>query len=380
MIQRVFGVLIVLTGVAMATGYDRNVQTFILNYTPMGWTEFLQKFENSDVVINEIDKLQRVSKNNIVSDNSDLAPEVIGIEAWINSEGETLADLKGKVVLIDFWTYSCINCIRTLPYVTSWYDKYKDDGFVIIGVHTPEFAFEKKLENVQEAVKEFKINYPVALDNDYKTWRNYNNRYWPAHYLIDKNGVIRDTHFGEGKYEETEMKIRELLEEDGPTLTKEVFQYSEENPFSRQQTLETYLGYARLDKFMNKKHLGKDEIIDYMLAEEPELNEWSIGGKWEIKKEKLISAEDQIQLILKFNAKNVFLVMGADKESGVQVMLNGQKVGTMQKGSDVDENGIVKVSEFKLYRLIEADDFLENNKLELTFPEGVRVFAFTFGS
>lgn len=378
-IQQIFGVLIVLTGIAMATGYDRNIQTAILNYTPIGWTEFLHKFESSEIVTKEINKLQNIAEEEIF-ENKNFAPEIIGIEAWINSEGEILADLRGKVVLIDFWTYSCINCIRTLPFVTSWYEKYKDDGFVIIGVHTPEFAFERKLENVQDAVKEFEINYPVALDNDYKTWRNFKNRYWPAHYLIDKKGRIRYTHFGEGKYDETEMMIRELLEEDADKLSSGVSEYSDEVPYSRRQTAETYLGYGRLENFVNMRQLTKNVEVDYMLAEEPDLNHWSLGGKWEINKEHIVAAEEQTRLNLNFNGKNVFLVMGADEEKSIQIKLNGKNVDSVQKGHDVDEKGIVKVSDFKLYRLIEADSFLEDSKLELIFPEGVRAFAFTFGS
>lgn len=235
--KKVLGIIFLIVGIAIITGFDKKVETYILDSGYFDITKIEQQIlennmpkdielnsttapivdqTNFDKVNNPANSVFQKSRKSIpelnVVDPKE-APELKNIKAWINSDGETITDLKGKVVLLDFWTYSCINCQRTLPYVTKWYDNYKDQGFVVLGIHAPEFAFEQKLENVQNAVLENKINYPVGLDNDFATWNNYDNKFWPARYLIDKEGKIRRTYFGEGQYAETEKAIQFLLKE-----------------------------------------------------------------------------------------------------------------------------------------------------------------------
>ena len=229
LIRKLFGLLMILGAFAIAFHADRFLLQFAAKYFPA------LTIEDNSIIKHELE-LFMPSKNSL---NLSKAPKIMGIEGWINSEPLDLETLRGKVVLIDFWTYSCINCIRTLPHIKEWYKKYKDNGLVIIGVHTPEFEFEKKLSNVQSAVKDFGITYPVALDNNYSTWQNYDNHYWPAHYLINQDGAISYTHFGEGNYLETENEIRKLLKL--PLLN----QLTEEKSFHGRITPETYLGSAR---------------------------------------------------------------------------------------------------------------------------------------
>lgn len=220
LIQRIFGGIMILAALALYTGYDKTLQTRLLDTFP-AYERFLNGLEKNDAVQERLDTLKESPKKPDASParQSALAslgeaPDFIGIERWLNTDRPlSIADLRGEVVLVDFFTYSCINCIRTLPYVTGWYDRYGAEGLVVIGVHTPEFEFEKKTSNVENALKKYSILYPVAQDNDYVTWRAYRNRYWPAQYLIDKKGNIRRTHFGEGQYEETEQAIRDLLDE-----------------------------------------------------------------------------------------------------------------------------------------------------------------------
>ena len=220
-IQKIFGVLMILTAIAIFFNIDRKFQTFILDKFPQYGTG-LTKFEDNETIRRELEKRdgKEIKKEDMGKPMFDLlspkgakAPAIIPGGVWFNSDPLTLEELKGKVVIVDFWTYSCINCQRTFPYLRNWYEKYKDKGLVIIGVHSPEFEFEKSEKNVAEAIKDFKLTYPIVQDNDFATWRDYANHYWPAKYIIDKEGYIRYTHFGEGAYDETERIIQELLKE-----------------------------------------------------------------------------------------------------------------------------------------------------------------------
>ncbi|MBZ0095889.1 MAG: cytochrome c biogenesis protein DipZ, partial [Sulfuricella sp.] len=253
------------------------------------------------------------------------APEFAGIEAWLNANPLTMQGLKGKVVLIDFWTYSCINCVRTLPYLTDWDSKYRDQGLVIVGVHAPEFAFEKKLDNVKAAIAQHGIRYPVALDNNLSTWVNFNNRYWPAHYLIDRDGKVVYTHFGEGQYDVTENNIRYLLglKKGGVTAKAEA---PAGNP---DQTPETYLGYARADSFGGDKPVVHETERAYRFPDELAEDEWALNGKWKVDSQKITAAEKGAALRLDFNARKVFLVLGTStgKPVRVSIRLNGEAVG-----------------------------------------------------
>ncbi len=310
------------------------------------------------------------------------APELTGIQQWLNSNPLTLEELKGKVVVLDFWTYSCINCIRTLPYLVEWDKKYRADGLVIIGVHSPEFAFEQKPKNVQRAIDRYNISYPVALDNSFATWRAYRNRYWPSKYFIDHEGKLRHTHFGEGDYAESETVIRQLLTEAGAELDNEVVDTSGDRPLtSVAQTPELYLGYSRHDNFTNAAELIKDQVQAYSGTETLTPNSWSLKGDWLITEEYAESKSDEAVLTLNATAKNIFLVMGAPTETAVSLLLNGQAVTSETVGDeDVSRDGVLKVKDFRLYRLINLPEIAANQYLELGVPKGVQLHAFTFGS
>lgn len=382
-IHKVFGVLIIVAALGIYSGYDRKVQSYIIEATPEGLTTFLQSFEDTSMVRDAIDNLSNKDNNskeiNMNNNGKSVAPELVGIEAWINSEPLTLEELKGRVVLIDFWTYSCINCIRTLPYLKDWYEKYEDDGLVIIGVHAPEFPFEKKYENVVKAVREHGLKYPIALDNNFETWQNYNNRYWPAKYFIDREGNVRHHHYGEGDYDGSEAVIQALLAEGGQAPKEKISPDVELN-FNSGQTPETYLGYWRLANFKNQKDIAKDKIKNYSLSSDLSEDQWSIGGDWNITEKVLESAGNDSKLIFNFSAKDVFLVMGSDTTSNVKVYLNGVLIEPSSQGADVNANAEILVNDYRLYRVVEAESFIKEGLLELIFPAGVEAHAFTFGS
>lgn len=304
-----------------------------------------------------------------------VAPDIEGIETWINSPPLSLSTLKGKVVLIDFWTYSCINCIRTLPYLKDWYTKYQNKGLVIIGIHAPEFDFEKNLDNVRAAVKRNGLFYPVALDNQFVTWINYKNHYWPAHYLINKAGKVVYEHFGEGQYGATENNIRYLLGIDDLSLIKD---YASEN-FSFSQTPETYLGYDRADKSLSP-FLIHDKIVAYTFPNELASNAWGLQGDWQAKAEKIISASPNAALKIHFNAAKVFIVMGNQTSKPIEVylLLNGKPFMT-NKGKDV-RLSTIRVADHSIYELVNAKQF-GSSILQITASSpGLEIYTFTFGT
>ena len=303
------------------------------------------------------------------------APEFAGIKDWLNSPPLTMQSLKGKVVLIDFWTYSCINCVRTLPYITAWDRKYRDQGLVIIGVHSPEFEFEKKLDNVKAALAQHGIQYPVALDNNLDTWSNFNNLYWPAHYLINKEGKVVYTHFGEGHYEVTENNIRYLL-----GLKDKVTTLHADKPTQMfEQTPETYLGYARAENFGGKENVVRNAPAIYRFPDSLAEDAWALNGDWEIGSEKIVAREKGAALRLHFNARKVFLVLGTStgKPAHVLIRLNSAAVGN-QAGKDAPA-GVLTVGRNTLYELIDQQQ-TKNGLLEIkSDTTGLEVYAFTFG-
>jgi cytochrome c biogenesis protein CcdA/thiol-disulfide isomerase/thioredoxin len=304
------------------------------------------------------------------------APAIGGIRAWINSPPLQLTELKGKVILIDFWAYSCINCIRTLPYLKDWYNKYHDKGLVIIGVHTPEFDFEKNIANVQRAVKHDGILYPVALDNQFVTWRNFNNLYWPALYLINRQGDVVYRHFGEGDDEVTENNIRFLLGINGLTTPTPL----PREPYSFTQTPETYLGYARADSSFSPS-LIHDQVAHYNFPLELPVNSWGLQGAWQVRPDKIIAAEANAALKIHFNARKVFIVMGnsnAKHPISVKLLLNGEQLIT-GKGKDVRDSQIL-VDKYSIYEVVQLKQFA-SGILQLTTREpGVEIYTITFGS
>lgn len=290
------------------------------------------------------------------------APEIAGITAWINSKPLTINELHGKVILIDFWTYSCINCIRTLPYLKNWYAKYHDKGFEIIGVHSPEFAFEQILTNVQDAVKKFDIQYPVALDNQFVTWRNYNNRYWPAHFLIDKTGKVVYEHFGEGEYTTTENNIRFLLGLKNGKTDKE------ENVVSiHRQTPEIYLGYARAAQYAGVVSINQNQTANYSYPPHLPISTWALQGKWQVLSDKIVAMENNAAIKLHYYSKNVYAVLGnKDKKNAIEIKT---KHG----------NKVMDVTAHQLYTLITQAN-AEEGELELIIKSpGIEIYTFTFG-
>lgn len=303
------------------------------------------------------------------------APEFTGLQAWLNAGPLTMASLKGKVVLVDFWTYSCINCVRTLPYVTRWDRTYRDKGLVVIGIHAPEFEFEKSKENVAGAIATHHIEYPVALDNRLDTWTAFRNRYWPAHYLIDRQGKVVYTHFGEGNYAETENNIRYLLGLDRNTKAE-----PEQATTSRYQSPETYLGHERAANFVSPEPLTPDATHVYSVPKFIPADHWALAGDWHVGPEHITAAKAGAVLQYNFTAAKVFLVMGTKEGVPVKatLTLNGAPVGTVA-GKDAP-GGVVTVDKHTLYELV-GQGTVKNGLLEITASApGLEAYAFTFGN
>jgi thiol-disulfide isomerase/thioredoxin len=312
-------------------------------------------------------------------------PEFVEIESWLNSQPLTSEDLRGKVVLVDFWTYSCINCIRTLPYVTGWYDKYKSQGFVVIGVHTPEFAFEKERGNVAQAIERHQITYPVAQDNNYATWNAYANRYWPAHYLFDAEGNLRYTHFGEGKYDTTEANIQLLLAEAGQEVGSSAAAKADEGPdFKKINTPETYLGYARSSLLGSQEFIAPNVRKTYSTPEEVVLNKYYLAGDWLVESERAVAVEGAY-ITYRYSAAAVNLVMSPPSGGPglIKVSLDGKPVPEDLRGTDLFEQAgatWAKVESERLYFLIDSDSNYGEHVLLIEFVTGgTSAYAFTFG-
>jgi cytochrome c biogenesis protein CcdA/thiol-disulfide isomerase/thioredoxin len=299
------------------------------------------------------------------------APPIQGIDAWINSPPLHLTDLKGKVILIDFWTYSCVNCLRNLTYIKAWNQRYHAQGLVIIGVHTPEFDFEKKLANVEAAVKLFGILYPVALDNQFVTWNNYKNHYWPAHYLINKKGYIVYKHFGEGDYDVMENNIRFLLGIKSLTTLDS----SQNKAFDFLQTPETYLGYARADSSFSPK-LVNDKTSRYQFSSALTANSWSLQGLWQVNTENIISQEANAAIRIHFNARKVFAVMGNNtkKPIKVKVILTNPQSGKIIKASSI------LVDRYSIYEVVSQKQFAAGYLQMIASEPGITMYTFTFGN
>ena len=381
-IQKAFGVLMIVTAVGIFFNVDRQFQTYILQTFPQ-YGAGLTKIEDNDLVRDQLSNLNNNGidesmlgkpSSNMLSDYGK-APEIITGGDWFNSEPLTLEQLRGKVVLVDFWTYSCINCIRTMPYLRDWYEKYNDKGFEIIGVHSPEFEFEKEASNVSKAISDFEIKYPVVQDNEFKTWRAYNNRYWPAKYLIDKNGTIRYTHFGEGEYDKTEETIQKLLKETGAEVTNEVNKSTYE---VYSQSHEAYLGYERIEYLVSPEPVTEDTKQTFTHPSTLQDNTFSLEGAWIIGSQKAMPDANAF-LRFNFSAKNVYLVMNPKNGTTgkVKIYIDDQLVGD-QGGKDVADN-IVTIDSDRLYELVNLKE-PGRHILKLEFLDGnVEAFAFTFG-
>jgi cytochrome c biogenesis protein CcdA/thiol-disulfide isomerase/thioredoxin len=359
-IRIVSGTVMALVALALVFHLDDNIAKF----TP-GYTTFLQnKIESSSTAKRELDKvrggghaLAAVGPATNGLPDYGVAPAIHADGDWINSRPLTLAQLRGKVVLIDFWTYSCINCLRTLPHLEAWNATYAPKGLVIIGVHTPEFAFEHVASNVRAAVKRLGVRYPVVQDNRYKTWDNYANQYWPAEYLIDKNGHVRHTHFGEGEYGQTEALIRKLLNARGAKARH----IADATPAGL-LTPESYLGYARLDRYVGSA-LAPDKTARYTFAKSIPADGLSYAGTWHVASERILSGAGA-RLRLRFQASNVYIVLGG--RGTVHALVDGRPVSTLN------------VNAQRLYTVLTGKR-QTRGLLELRFSPGVQAYSFTFG-
>jgi cytochrome c biogenesis protein CcdA/thiol-disulfide isomerase/thioredoxin len=332
--QRLLGIVFLIVGLAVITGYDKRVQTWAVD------KDFLNLIRLEQKLVPEAESGTTTKTSNGLANK---APEIISGGEWFNSAPLTIESLKGKVVVVDFWTYSCINCLRTLPYLSAWHEAYADDGLVIIGVHAPEFAFEKVASNVQKAITDLGIKYPVVQDNNFATWRSYNNQYWPAKYFINRDGVVVDSHFGEGEYQESEDLIRKLLAEKGIMPESRSAAPTEITKKSLPLSAETYLGSER--------------------AEIPSIANYS-GGI--IQDSEGITSTVGGQLTLDFTAAKVYLVIGSTDgtDKKVDLDIDGAKTS-------------IVVNQYKLYTLYDGE-YLPASKMTIDLPSGTKANAFTF--
>jgi thiol-disulfide isomerase/thioredoxin len=311
-----------------------------------------------------------------------------GATGWINSAPLTGKGLKGKVVLVDFWDYSCINCIRAIPYISAWADKYRNDGLVVIGVHTPEFDIEKQMANVQRAVTKFRIDYPVALDNNQAIWNAFHNEYWPAHYFIDAKGRVRYEHFGEGNYDESERWIQKLLKEANAKpmaagMASVQGQGVEAAADARDvRSPETYIGYARADSFVSPGGLKHDSEKTYAAPTRLRLNEWGLSGPWTDHQQVAVLSAAGGKIVFHFHARDLHLVLGptADgKPVRFRVTIDGHAPGE-NHGVDTDADGNGVVTDDRLYQLVRQTGAVTDHTFAIEFEDpGVQAFSFTFG-
>ncbi|HUD11250.1 MAG TPA: redoxin family protein [Candidatus Saccharimonadia bacterium] len=370
--RRCTGVLFVVIGLVILFGREVPVETWVANHLPFDETKIEQ------VLLSTQHRQPAASTNNAASDFGVLnvtptpEPELVGLTNWINSPALTLAGLRGKVVLVDFWTYSCINCIRSIPYVEKWYETYQSKGLVIIGVSTPEFAFEHVPSNVQAAVKKDGITYPVALDNNYETWNAFNNDSWPADYLIDKSGNIRYVSLGEGDYDKTERAIQALLGTSG-ALTTSNFHV----PYSELQTPETYFGTNRDADYSGSPDLT-DGTFNFKSTGTLPQNGWALNGNWQISPEYITSQSNGSTLTFSVYAKDVYVVAGNAGGASQQMKVSLPAANSGQYGSDAN-GGVASINGSRLYHIVSLPQ-AGTTTVTLTVPKGVSLYTFTFGS
>jgi thiol-disulfide isomerase/thioredoxin len=308
-------------------------------------------------------------------------PSLGGATEWLNSEPLGAAELRGHVALVDFWTLTCINWLRTAPYVRAWSQAYRNDGLVVIGVHTPEFSFEHEIDRVRQATAERGIDYPVAVDNDYEIWRAFDNHYWPALYFVDADGIIRDHHFGEGRYEESERAIQRLVNVERELVAVEGLGVEAEADWDDLRTPETYLGYGRSAHFSSADGAALDEPRAYQLPGYLHFNHWALAGEWTIGREKAVLDQAGGSITYRFQARDAHLVLspGGREPIPFRVFLDGEAPGPSH-GVDVDVSGNGLLRDGRLYQLVREHDGVRERVLEITFLEpGAEAYVFTFG-
>jgi len=414
-IRRALGVAVLLAVVAIIFGWDSSVLTRLsLNGTNSLEQSLIDKIGTRDGAPGGS---MAMSNSNMAMSNSNMAmsnsksdghammmsaakpagdlpvegaiPSFTGTTLWLNSPPLTPEALRGKVVMVDFWTYSCINCLRALPFVESWYEKYKDHGLVVIGVHAPEFAFEKDPSNVRRAVADLKVTYPVALDNDYAIWQAFNNQYWPAHYFIDATGRIRGHHFGEGSYDESEQTLRKLLTDAGQTdlppagmgPAKAVGVQAPPDE-AHDQSPETYVGYRRAENFASPGGFSQDQSHRYSAPAALKLNQWALNGSWNVDPEKAILGTVPGKIEFRFYARDLHLVLGPGSDGKpvrFRVLLDGAAPAA-NHGADTDSSGAGSIDRQRLYQLIRQAGEVREHVFSIEFLDpGVQAYSFTFG-
>ncbi len=385
-IKKTLGILVLVGVATIAAGLD----TRFLAQISSGQTSRLETGLARTLGVKAMDVTTSTESRNgrLVLPVEGELPPLTGIGPWINSPPLTREQLKGKVVVIDFWTYSCINCLRSIPYVRAWYDRYKDDGLVVIGVHAPEFAFEREFDNVKKAVADLGIPYPVALDNDWHLWRALHNNYWPAHYFVDAQGRIRYHHFGEGGYDESEQVIRQLLADAGHPPSRRMANTSASRAVEMAADLgevrspETYIGYARADRFVSPGGEARDRAKVYSIPSQLDLNQWALGGRWSVAPQVATSLSPNGTIVFRFHARDLHLVLGpaaGGKPVRFKVSMDGHAPGA-DAGGDVKPDGSGVVTEERLYQLVRQQGGVKDRTFEIEFLDpGVRAFSFTFG-
>src|SRR5580658_1376167 len=394
-IRRGLGVAVLIGVVAVAFGWD----TGILRRISLagGTSGFEQRlvdrlrptaFAREGVTREVSAEAEPAPSEQIQLDQEGPFPSLEGAVGWLNSPPLKTADLRGKVVLIDFWTYSCINCLRAIPYVEAWAEKYKNDGLVVIGVHTPEFAFEKDQGNIAKAVRDLKITYPVAIDSNYAIWKAFNNEYWPAHYFIDAQGTIRYHHFGEGEYDKSEEVIQELLKQKdanlkfGGTVQVTASGAQAAADVNDIRSPETYIGYERQQNYVSPEKIKHDVASLYTAPGRLDVNNWGLAGQWVVGGERAVLASAPGQIVFRFHARDLHLVLGPGKDGKpvrFRVLLDGAAPAD-DRGMDVDPQGNGTVKDYRLYQLIRQKGKVEDRTFQIQFLDpGVQVYAFTFG-
>ncbi|SAK45558.1 cytochrome c biogenesis protein transmembrane region [Caballeronia catudaia] len=389
-VRRATGALVLVTVAAIATGLDTRVLALI----PGAPTNAIEsklvgtlKTKQAAHVQSQRAHIMRVSTQSALPVQGRL-PSLDGATTWLNSAPLSANELRGKVVVVNFWTYSCINCLRTLPYLKTWAQRYGDDGLVVIGVHTPEFGFERDTGNVKRALANLNIRYPVAIDNDYGIWRAFGNQYWPAFYIVDAQGRVRFHHFGEGGYREAEDALRQLLADNGKTMPVHDAQAVQANGVQAAAdpanigSDETYVGYRQAQGFASPQRVRPDAVEDYSLPTQLPLNDWALAGKWNVGGEAAVAAGPQARIAYRFHARDLHLVLGpsADgKPVRFRVTIDGAAPGASH-GADVAADGSGIVTNARLYQLVRQSGTVEDRTFQIEFLDpGAQVFSFTFG-
>ena len=385
-IRQVLGALVLAGVAAIAFGVDTRVLAKLSSAQTAGLeTSLAQKLGIAETMRESSAKENAMGQLELPVEGTLPAIEKLGIGPWFNSPPLTAKDLKGKVVVIDFWTYSCINCLRSIPYVKAWDERYRKDGLVVIGVHAPEFAFEHDPTNVAKAVRDFGIQYPIVMDNDWKLWRALKNNYWPAHYFVDAQGRVRYHHFGEGEYDTSERVIRQLLAEAGHApagkmSTAQASGTEAAGDLAEVGSPETYIGYFRADRFASPGGLLHDQPKTYAAAS-LKLNDWSFEGPWIDQRQSARSLAPGAKISFRFHARDLHLVLGSatGKPVRFRISVDGKAPGR-DAGVDTNAAGIGAVNGQRLYQLVRQDGAIEDKTFTIEFLDpGVDAFSFTFG-